>query len=98
MANKRDIHKDLYSCLGEVISLRRKRLGLSQGELAEKSGVDRSFISTVEGGKRNPSLGAVASIAGGLNLKLSRLVTNCEKCLEVRKSQLNQTAPKVVPR
>ncbi len=86
MANKRDIHKDLYACLGEVISLRRKRLGLSQGDLAEKSGVDRSFISTVEGGKRNPSLGAVASIATGLNLKLSRLVTNCEKCVEVKKA------------
>lgn len=84
MANKRPIHQHLYTCLGEVINTRRKGLGLSQEELADKSGVDRAFISNIEQGKRNPSFGTVASIASGLKMRYSRLVTKCEQCKERR--------------
>lgn len=84
MTTKHPQHQHLYTCLGEVISLRRKRLHMSQEELAEDSGVDRAFISTVENGKRNPSFGTVASIAGGLKMRYSRLVTKCEQCTEGR--------------
>ncbi len=80
MGNKRHEHKELYRCLGESILLRRKRLGMSQEELAESSGVDRSFLSSVERGKRNPSFGTVASIASGLKMRYTRLVSNCEEC------------------
>ncbi len=80
MANKRHEHQEFYRCLGEVITMRRKRLGMSQEDLAEESGVDRSFISNVERGKRNPSLGAVKSIADGLRTRCSRLVNKCEEC------------------
>jgi len=80
MANNRQEHVHLYRCLGEVIALRRRRLGLSQEKLAEQSGVDRSFLSSVEQGKRNPSFGTVASIAGGLRMRYARLVENCEQC------------------
>lgn len=80
MPNKRHEHKELYRCLGEVITVRRKRLGLSQEELSEASGVDRSFLSNVERGKRSPSFGTVASIATGLNMRYTRLVSNCEEC------------------
>ncbi len=73
-------HKELYRCLGNLIVLRRKRLGMSQEDLAEASGVDRSFISSVERSKRRPSFGVVASIAHGLRMRYARLVTNCEEC------------------
>jgi transcriptional regulator with XRE-family HTH domain len=76
---KKRLHQDLYSCLGEVIYIRRKRLGLSQEELAHLSSVDRAFISDIERGKRRPSFGVVASIAEGLSLKLSQLISRCEK-------------------
>jgi transcriptional regulator with XRE-family HTH domain len=82
MAFKRPVHKDLYSCLGKVIYLRRKRLGLSQEDLAEEANVDRAFLSSVENGKRNPSFGTVASIANGLRMRFSRLVSNAEECSE----------------
>jgi transcriptional regulator with XRE-family HTH domain len=45
MALKHSHHQHLYTCLGNVISYRRKRLRMSQDELAEESGVDRVFIS-----------------------------------------------------
>jgi ribosome-binding protein aMBF1 (putative translation factor) len=75
-------HTHLYKCLGEVVSLKRKRLHLSQQELAEESGVDRVFISNIEQGKRKPSFGAVSSLAHGLKLRYSRLVEKCEECMK----------------
>lgn len=81
----KDNHEHLYKCLGEVITLRRKRLGLSQEELAKQSEVDRAFISNIERGKRNPSFGIVRSISDGLKMRLSRLVANCEQCEERHK-------------
>ncbi|MBX9570579.1 MAG: helix-turn-helix domain-containing protein [Candidatus Obscuribacterales bacterium] len=80
MDKKRVRHQPLYDCLGEVIAFRRKKLNMSQEQLAEESGVDRAFISNVEKGKRNPSFGVVASIAEGLRLRLSKLVVLTEEC------------------
>lgn len=86
MANRKHSHQELYRCLGEVIALRRKRLGLSQEELSHASGVDRSFLSSVERGKRSPSFGTVASIASGLKMRYTRLISNCEQCMEKKKA------------
>ncbi len=84
MTNHLSSHQHLYTCLGEAISSRRKRLRKTQEELAEDSGVDRAFISNVERGKRNPSFGVVAKVADGLKMRYSRLVTKCEECQERR--------------
>lgn len=82
MENKKHFHKTLYECLGQVIHARRKRLNMSQEQLASEADVDRAFISKIEGGKRQPSFGLVASIAEGLRLSFSHLVNKCEKCAE----------------
>lgn len=79
---KRRTHDRLFICLGEVISMRRKKLGLSQADLARESGVDRAFISNLESGSRNPSFGTMQSIADGLRIKLSRMLTKCEQCMD----------------
>ncbi len=81
MANKRPTHNHLYRCLGEVINARRKRLKLTQDELAAESGVNRAFISNIEQGRRNPSIGAVASIAKGLRTRVSKMMAKCEECM-----------------
>lgn len=73
--------EDIYRCLGIAIRERRRRLGISQGELAARTRVDRTFISNIERGKRNPSFGIVALIAHGLNMRFARLVHNCERCI-----------------
>lgn len=84
MDKKRSTHQGMYDCLGEIIAFRRKKLRMSQEDLAQESGVDRAFISNVEQGKRNPSFGVVASIAQGLKLRMSRLVLLCEDCVKKR--------------
>ncbi len=81
MANKRPNHSHLYRCLGAVINERRKRLKMTQDELASESGVNRAFISNIEKGQRNPSIGAVASIAKGLRTRVSKMLSKCEECM-----------------
>lgn len=78
MSRKRLTHQQLYTCLGEAIIKKRKSLGMSQEELAKESGVDRGFISNVERGTRNPSLGLVASIALALKVRVSTLMRDAE--------------------
>ncbi len=80
--DKLSFRQRLFECLGHIIAMRRKRLKMSQSELAEKAQVDRAFISKVEQGKRNPSFGLVADIAHGLQMRYSRLVHNAEQCAE----------------
>jgi transcriptional regulator with XRE-family HTH domain len=79
MNGKNGKEKTLYESLGKVISLRRKRLGMSQEDLAAAANVDRAFISNIERGKRNPSFGSIARIASGLRMRYARLVHNIEQ-------------------
>lgn len=81
MGKKQSSNLHLLKSLGEVIVERRKRLGITQDELSELSGINRAFISNIEKGKRNPSIGAVANLAKGLRLKPSLLLSKCEKLM-----------------
>lgn len=84
MSKERKDHEHLYSCLGEVIQKRRRQLKLSQEELSQRADINRPFLSNVEQGKRNPSIGALMSIATGLETRVSRLLMNCEDCMKER--------------
>ena len=64
---------DLLSRLGVRISRLRRLKGWTQAEMAEKVGIDRSFLADVERGKRNISILNLANIAEGLGLSLARL-------------------------
>jgi transcriptional regulator with XRE-family HTH domain len=83
---KRPLRERLYECLGQIVTNRRKRLGMSQEELADAAGIDRAFLSKIEGGKKQPSFGLVADIAQGLRMRYARLVQNCEECVGNEKS------------
>ncbi len=54
--------------LGESLKIRRKALGLTQRALAEKLGVEASYVAFIESGRRKPSLNLVARIADTLGL------------------------------
>jgi transcriptional regulator with XRE-family HTH domain len=59
--------------LGKSIRTRRAQLGWSQELLAEKCGFDRTYISMLERGKRNPSLLNLLRLAAGLEISVSQL-------------------------
>ena len=59
--------------LATAVRSRRLTLGLSQEELAEKCGFDRTYISMIERAKRNPSFLNLLKLADGLETSVSRL-------------------------
>lgn len=65
---------------GEVVRTARKKLGLSQEELAGRSGLHRNAIGLVERGERSPRLDTIMAIAVGLDISASTLVSRVEKC------------------
>lgn len=59
--------------LGIEIRSRRIQLGISQESLADKCGFDRTYISMLERGKRNPSILNLIRISKGLEISISEL-------------------------
>ena len=53
----------------------RQQRGMTQIELADYLGIDRSFISDVERGKKATSLGYLDTVAQGFKLTLAQLMT-----------------------
>ncbi len=64
---------DLLVRLGDRIRKLRKARGWTQAEMAERVGIDRSFLADVERGKRNVSILNLDLIAGGFKISLSQL-------------------------
>jgi transcriptional regulator with XRE-family HTH domain len=64
--------------LGQVIRNKRLQLGISQEALAERCGFDRTYISMLERGKRNPSLLNLLKLAKGLQTSVSQLTEVCD--------------------
>jgi len=65
---------DTRKIVGNNVRKIRTGLGLSQEELADLSGVHRTYISGVERGIRNPTVTILANIAGALKVKTSKLL------------------------
>ena len=59
--------------LGEAVRGARHERGVSQEELAFQSGLDRTFVSAVERGVRNPSVLSVYALADALEVQIAQL-------------------------
>ncbi len=64
----------IYKNVGERIRKLRKKVELSQLQLAEKSKMDLTSISEIESGLRNPSLKTLHKIALALKVPLKDLI------------------------
>lgn len=64
---------DIKALLGIAIKTERFGLGISQEELADRAGLHRTYVSDVERGARNPSIGSVEKLARALQISVSRL-------------------------
>lgn len=65
--------KAIEKRFGERVRELRLAKGLSQEELAFRSGVHRTYLGSIERGERNPSLKNIAAIAEALGTSLSDL-------------------------
>jgi transcriptional regulator with XRE-family HTH domain len=58
---------------GEAVRRARNAAGLTQEDLADRAGLDRSYVGGIERGERNPTLVVIAKIAAGLGISLGEL-------------------------
>ena len=68
-----DYFVDLSRHVGPAIRRHRELLRLSQEELAERAGLDRSYVGGIERGRRNPSLKNLQKLADALGADLDVL-------------------------
>jgi len=68
----------IEEAFGEVIRELRKAKQISQEKLAEVSKLDRSFISLLECGHKQPSLITIFQLAKALNLSASKIMSLVE--------------------
>ena len=62
---------DIKIWVGRRVKELRNKLGISQEELADLVGLDRTYITSVERGRRNISIVNIEKLAKALNVTLS---------------------------
>ena len=69
---------------GEKIKHLRNSMGMSQGELAKRSGLAQSSISYIESGMKKPNIDTITALANALEAHIATLFDS---------SQLNEAFP-----
>lgn len=72
--------------MGKYIRQKRISLGLSQEELATRAGLHRTYISDVERGIRNLTIGAAWFVAHGLGVDFKEMIS----ALEIHEAHENE--------
>lgn len=67
--------------LGNCIHEHRKLRGMSQQDLAKEAELDRAYISAVEHGKQNISIGAIAKLAKALDVSIEDILLGSDTAL-----------------
>ena len=60
--------------IGQRILEKRRELGLSQEDLAGRTGLDRSFLSEIENGHKNISVNTLYRLAEAMNVSAAYLL------------------------
>lgn len=65
--------ENIKSLFGQQVRSLRLQAGLSQENFAERCGLDRTYISGIERGTRNPTLEVLYILATALHIDLASL-------------------------
>ena len=60
--------------LGQRIREIRVKMGMTQAELAQSSGIACNYIAMLERGERNPTYKVLLKVAGGCGISLCELI------------------------
>lgn len=66
---------DIKEAVGKRVKELRNKIGISQEELADIAQLDRTYITSVERGKRNISIVNVEKLAKALQVSLAEFFT-----------------------
>ena len=76
---------DPVKLFGLVVRELRKERRLSQERLADEAAIDRTFLSQLETGRKQPSLLTILRLAQALQVEASVLVQRMETKLQLKK-------------
>lgn len=77
--NRKPNSQNLAKSVGALIATRRKALGLTQGELAERIEIEQESMSRIETGSITPSLSRLLSLADALDCPIEALLRPASK-------------------
>lgn len=77
-AEQKQITSHFKRAFGNAVRQHRKKLEISQDELAWRAGVHRTYVTNVERGICNPSLASIAKIARALGTTAATLLADAE--------------------
>lgn len=80
-ARNRQLSPD-HVALGRAIRARRKTAGLSQEQLADRSGLHRTYVGGIERGERNVSYSNLLKLARAVAVKPSQLLGEAERFVD----------------
>jgi transcriptional regulator with XRE-family HTH domain len=72
------VRSEAHAAFGNAIRTLRMERGLSQEALAFACDLDRTYISGIERGERNPSLTNILKIAAALSIRPAELFARAE--------------------
>jgi len=72
----------LRACFSAALKRRRLRAGISQEDLAARSGLEQSYISLLERGSRLPGLDVFMRLSQSLGIKPTTFLADLEKGLK----------------
>ena len=75
----------IIQAFGQLVRQHRERLGLSQEDLAEQTGVSRNYIGMIERGETNPTLLVIHDLARSLQMTVPKFMA--ELILPTEKSE-----------
>lgn len=66
--------RDIHTIVGQNIRKQRKRLGLTQEQLAARARLSSDYVSRLELGKENPTVDVLARISHTCNVNICALL------------------------
>jgi transcriptional regulator with XRE-family HTH domain len=73
------VMKKIEHYFGDTVRKRRQEMGLSQEDFADKAGIHRTYVSSIELGKVQVSIRIAAQLAEALEIPLSELWRDIER-------------------
>ena len=90
------MEKNIEDVFGAVVRRYREQLGLSQEAFADQAGIHRTYVSSIERGKVQVSIGIAQKLAATLGVPLSRIWRDIEAELgPTKRAQPRRKTPSV---
>ncbi len=65
---------DLRLCFGTNFRAARERAGLKQSDIEARTGIKQHYVSQIENGRQNPTLGTLSVLAASVGLNVGAML------------------------